>query len=148
MKKASKPKRVPAIVPRFIKNAVAIGAIPALSGCHPHSHPVVANYQRNAPVVAYFAPPTPVDATEATPPVQPVVAAMMPSPVVAAMVPHPPAPADAGVDAPAPKPAKKPAKAVKQPPPPRPDILGVAAMYAPDPNLELVPLRTETKKKP
>ena len=155
MKKNGKPKRLPAIVPRFIKNAVAIGTIPALAstGCHPRPHPVVATYQRNAPVVAYYAPPAPIDAG---PPVQPVVAMMMP-PVVAAVMPQPaPPPADAGVDAAPPaktKPAKppkatKPPKAAKQPPPPpNPDILGVAAMFAPAPNQQLIPEDVGTPRK-
>ena len=87
--------RLPAIVPRFLKNAVAIGAIPALSGCFASAPPVVAAYSRKYKKQRPVQPPA--DAGEPTPPVQPVVAAMMP----------PPLGTDAGVDAPAQK-ANKP----------------------------------------
>lgn len=151
MKKNRTSKRLPAIVPRFIKNAVAIGTIPVLSsGCFPSAPPVVATYSHRPPKQQRPVQPTPVDAAQPTPEVQPVVAAMMPSPVVAAVIPHPPPPADAGVDAPAPKQTKKPAKAAKPPPPPpRPDIYGVAAMFAPDPRGELLPEQDlEVPRKP
>lgn len=123
-RKPKRARRLPAIVPRFLKTAVTIGAIPALAGCeknHPRMQPVVAQYVEPAPVVAMYVPDAPP-----SPMVQPVVAAVVPPPVVAAMVPKPvpTAPADAGVDA-APPPKKK--KVVKAPPPPV-----VAAMVAPD----------------
>lgn len=110
-RKPKRPSRLPAIVPRFLKSAVTVGAIPALVNCgssHPRMQPVVAQMMKEpAPVVAAYAPDRPVDAgIDAAPtPVQaPVVAAVVPPPppppvvaamgppVVAAMVPHPPPP--------------------------------------------------------
>ncbi|MBV8761586.1 MAG: hypothetical protein JO257_30100 [Deltaproteobacteria bacterium] len=73
--KRGKRKAAPAIVPRFLKNAVTIGVIPALAGACEKPH-------RVQPVVAYMAPPSPRDASEPMPP-PPVVAAYQP-PVVAA----------------------------------------------------------------
>src|SRR5258706_11069026 len=131
-RKPKRASRLPAIVPRFLKTAVTIGAIPALVGCEKghqtRMQPVVAQYVEPAPVVAAYTP----DAAPPTPIQPPVVAAVvLQPPVVAAMMPHPlqKPPADAGVDA---APPKKPTKNVK--PPPRPPDLGVAAMFAP-PNL-------------
>ena len=115
--KRGKRKAVPAIVPRFLKNAVTIGTIPVLAASCGPSHKQI------QPVVAYMGPdertrepmpapdagvdaatvqqrpPPPVVAMMVTPP-QPVVAMMVtpppPPPVVAAMVPRdepqPPAP--------------------------------------------------------
>ena len=123
-KKNRSPKRMPAIVPRFLKNAVTIGAIPALVGCdkgrpEQHVQPVVAQYiDKTPPVVAAYAPDAPVRG-----PIDDIVPA-----VVAAMVspvPRPPQPRDAGVDA---APHKK---KVKPPPPPPPPV--VAALVGPPP---------------
>jgi hypothetical protein len=144
-------KGAPQIVPRFLKAAVTIGAIPALAaGC-------AKSARRQPPVVAYFAPPSPADAT--TPNVvqpvvaayqneiQPVVAAyaldagpvqppdagppIRPA-VVAAYAHHGPAPVavDAGVDA-APSTKKKPPRPVDAGPRIPPPV--VAALVGPPP---------------
>jgi hypothetical protein len=125
-----KKKGAPAIVPRFLKGAVTIGAIPALAaGCGTPMH-------RQPPVVAYFAPPAPEDASEGpTRPPPPVVAAYQVQPVVAAYATDarpvaPSVPVDAAVDAPPSTKTKK--KAMRPdaalPPPPV-----VAALVAPPP---------------
>lgn len=121
------PKRMPAIVPRFLKNAVTIGAIPALVGCdkgrpEQHVQPVVAQYiDKSPPVVAAYAPDAPA----------PVIEDTLPA-VVAAMVnpPPPPRPRDAGVDA---APKKKLVKPIKAPTP------VVAALVGPQPVLDPPP---------
>jgi hypothetical protein len=130
--KRGKRKAAPGIVPRFLKGAVTIGAIPALVGACDKP-------RRVQPVVAYFAPPPPADANEALrPPPPPVVAAYQRDvqPVVAAYavdaaLAPPPAdaaqPTDAAVDAPAKK--AKTSKGHRVPPPPPPPV--VAAMVAP-----------------
>jgi hypothetical protein len=125
MTRRGKRKAAPAIVPRFLKSAVTIGAIPAIVAACGQSH-------RVQPVVAYMAAPAaaPDEASVAPnpPPNPPVVAAYQQrelQPVVAAYAadaqPVAP-PIDAGVDAP-----KKKAKTTKvNPPPPPPPV--VAAM--------------------
>jgi hypothetical protein len=120
--KRGKRKPAPGIVPRFLKGAVTIGAIPALVGACEKPHQV-------QPVVAYFAPPSPQDASVTRPPppvvaayqrdIQPVVAAYA---VDAALAPPPPIDAAPPVDAP----AKKAKKGDRVPPPPPPPV--VAAM--------------------
>ena len=131
--KRGKRKAAPGIVPRFLKGAVTIGAIPALVGACDKP-------RRVQPVVAYFAPPSPDDANEALrPPPPPVVAAYQRDvqPVVAAyavdaaLAPRPAdaAPADAPADAPAKK--AKTSKGHRVVPPPPPPV--VAAMVAPGP---------------
>jgi hypothetical protein len=146
-----KKKGAPAIVPRFLKGAVTIGAIPALAaGC---GTPV----RRQPPVVAYFAPPAPEDASEGPtrlPP--PVVAAYQTQPVVAAYATDAgaaPPPVDAAVDAPrAPTSRKKARPDAALPPPPV-----VAALVAPPPPptvvaaylpRETVPVPRKQPKKP
>jgi hypothetical protein len=114
-------KAAPAIVPRFLKGAVTIGAIPAIAAACGQSHRQV------QPVVAYMATPAaaPDEAsvTPNPPPPPPVVAAYQQRevpPVVAAYAvdaqPVAP-PIDAGVDA-----AKKKGNTTKvdtkRPPPP------------------------------
>jgi hypothetical protein len=74
-----KRKAAPAIVPRFLKNAVTIGAIPALAAACEKPRQV-------QPVVAYFAPPSQEDANGTRRPPPPVVAAYQVQPVVAAYV--------------------------------------------------------------
>jgi len=118
--KRGKRKPAPAIVPRFLKDAVTIGVIPAIAAC---SKP-----QRVQPVVAYMAAPAPAQEAGVTPN-PPVVAAYQPPPapppppVVAAMAidaqPIAP-PIDAGVDAPKKAKQKTEKKSDKQqrPPPP------------------------------
>jgi hypothetical protein len=90
-------RKPPQIVPKFLKNAVVVGAIPALVGCTkpPRQQPVVANYTQPQPVVAAYQPPPPV------------VAAYVEDSAPARAV-------DAGVDAPA---AKKKVDPKKPPPP-------------------------------
>jgi hypothetical protein len=118
-----KRKAAPAIVPKFLKGAVTIGAIPAIAAACGPSHP------RMQPVVAYMAtpaerpdeasvtpnpppPPPPVVAAYQRPELQPVVAAY----AVDAQPVAPPI--DAGVDA-APKKKTKATKVdQKRPPPP------------------------------
>src|SRR6184192_118865 len=103
------PKRLPSIVPRFIKSAVTIGAIPALVGCDKgrpdqRVQPVVAHYVYKSPaVVAAYTPDAPLEE------ITPVVVAAMVNPV-----PQPPRPRDAGVDA---APKKKLPKPIKAPTP-------------------------------
>jgi hypothetical protein len=128
MTRRGKRKAAPAIVPRFLKGAVTIGAIPAIVAACGQSHRQV------QPVVAYMAaPPAPPDEASVAPdPSPPVVAAYQQrelQPVVAAYAgdaqPVAP-PIDAGVDAP-----KKKAKTTKvNPPPPPPPV--VAAMMPRD----------------
>jgi S-DNA-T family DNA segregation ATPase FtsK/SpoIIIE len=123
-RKNRRPMRLPAIVPRFIKSAVTIGAIPALVGCdkgrpQQRVQPVVAQYiDKSPPVVAAY------DA-----PLQPEVA-----PVVAAMVtdqpPPPPRPRDAGVDA---APKKKLPKPIKAPTPVVAALVGPPQDFHPPP---------------
>lgn len=119
--KRGKRKPVPAIVPRFLKGAVTIGAIPAIAAACGKPQ------NRVQPVVAYMAsPPAPPDDASITPN-PPVVAAYQREvqPVVAAyaMDAQPVAlPIDAGVDA-APAKKTKTDKAtdkskLKRPPPP------------------------------
>src|SRR5689334_5403462 len=86
-RKQKRGKRLPAIVPRFLKGAVTIGAIPALVGAcstPKRPQPVVAAYGGALqPVVAYYAadagvqprPPLPPVVAMYTPPVVPVVPA-------------------------------------------------------------------------
>ena len=111
--KRGKRKAAPAIVPRFLKGAVTVGAIPALvAACGP-------SQRRTQPVVAYMATPAAPDEASVTPN-PPVVAAYQPAPVVAAyaMDAQPVAPPlDAGVDAPTKK-----TKKVNPPPPPPPVV--------------------------
>jgi hypothetical protein len=127
--KRGKRKAAPAIVPRFLKNAVTVGAIPALAASCGSPH-------RVQPVVAYFAPPSPGDANDGTNrPPPPVVAAYQP-PVVAAYandsVVAPPPP-DAAPPADAAKRAKSAADAsVPLPPPP------VVAAMIPNPGPAVV----------
>jgi hypothetical protein len=121
MTRRGKRKAAPAIVPRFLKGAVTIGAIPAIvAACGP-AHP------RMQPVVAQMAAPPPEPDEAGMTPNPPVVAAYQQpelQPVVAAYAgdaqPVAP-PIDAGVDAP-----KKKAKTKVNPPPPPPPV--VAAM--------------------
>jgi hypothetical protein len=120
--KRGKRKAAPAIVPRFLKGAVTIGAIPAFAAACGQSHP------RMQPVVAYMAtpaePPDEASVAPNPPPPPPVVAAYQQpqlQPVVAAYAvdaqPVAP-PIDAGVDA-APKKKTKATKVdQKRPPPP------------------------------
>lgn len=111
---ASKPRKrkgAPAIVPRFLKTAVTVGAIPALAaGCDKPRH--------TQPVVAYFAAPPPKRDADATQPQIP------PPPAVALYLAPPPVAPDAGTDAPA---------ATRQPPPPVVAALvpAVVAAYVP-----------------
>jgi len=116
--KRGKRKPAPAIVPRFLKGAVTIGAIPAIAAACGNSQ------SRMQPVVAYMAaPPARSDDASTTPDPPP------PPPVVAAFQreaePVAP-PIDAGVDA-APAKKAKPDKTttdktktdkLKRPPPP------------------------------
>jgi hypothetical protein len=146
-----KKKGAPAIVPRFLKGAVTIGAIPALAaGCGKPMH-------QQPPVVAYFAPPPPDDAVEGPTRPPPVVAAYQVQPVVAAYATDagpvaPPVPTDAAVDAPSATKTKKRATRpdAALPPPPV-----VAAMVAPPPTVvaayvprELPPVPPKQPKKP
>lgn len=116
----------PAIVPRFLKGAVTIGAIPMVAAaCARPTRPP-------PPVVAYMAPPEPQDAAEGpTRPPPPVVAAYKVQPVVAAYAMdagpvQPPVPVDAP---PATKTKTKKARPdAALPPPPV-----VAALVAPPP---------------
>src|SRR5438445_13752498 len=109
-RKSARGSRLPAIVPRFIKSAVTIGAIPALVGCdkgraEQRVQPVVAQYIDNRPaVVAAYAPDAPLQE------VAPVVAAMIND-----QPPPPPVVVDAGVGAQTAK--KKKAKLIKAPTP-------------------------------
>jgi len=117
--KRGKRKPAPAIVPRFLKGAVTIGAIPAIAAACGNSQ------SRMQPVVAYMAaPPARSDDASTTPDPPPP-----PPPVVAAFQreaePVAP-PIDAGVDA-APAKKAKPDKTttdkpktdkLKRPPPP------------------------------
>ncbi|HEY6037783.1 MAG TPA: hypothetical protein VIV58_26055 [Kofleriaceae bacterium] len=121
--KQGKRKPAPAIVPRFLKGAVTIGAIPAIAAACGKPQ------NRMQPVVAYMAAPAPPEEASITPnppPNPPVVAAYQREvqPVVAAyaMDAQPIAPPlDAGVDA-APakkaKPDKTKSDKLKRPPPP------------------------------
>ena len=96
-RKPKRAKRLPAIVPRFLKGVVTIGAIPTLVGAcdkgRPAVQPVVAYYSQPV-VAAYVGPPAPppavadagVDAPGVVP-TQPVVAAYVPA-VVAAYIPR------------------------------------------------------------
>ncbi|HET9987935.1 MAG TPA: hypothetical protein VFQ65_05430 [Kofleriaceae bacterium] len=116
-----KRKAAPAIVPRFLKGAVTIGAIPAIAAaCGPSQRQV-------QPVVAYMAAPaaTADDAASVAPnpPPPPVVAAYQP----AADAQPVSLPVDAGVDAP-----PKKAKTTKLNPPPPPPPPVVAAMMPRD----------------
>jgi hypothetical protein len=117
-------KRLPAIVPRFIKSAVTVGAIPALIGCdkgrpEQRVQPVVARYIDHATVVAAYTPDAPVED------ILPAVVAAMVNPV-----PQPPRPRDAGVDA---APKKKLPKPIKAPAP------VVAALVGPPPDFNPPP---------
>jgi hypothetical protein len=107
MRSKGKRKAAPGIVPRFLKGAVTIGAIPAIAAACGQSHP------RMQPVVAYMAsPPAPPDEASVQPNPPVVAAYQQPAP--------PPAPPiDAGVDA-APKTKAKTTNKVEQkrPPPP------------------------------
>jgi len=167
-----KKKGAPAIVPRFLKSAVTIGAIPALAvAC---AKPV----KPPPPVVAYMAPPEPMDAMrppppvvaayalDAQPPIQPVVAAYasdagpvqpnIPPAVVAAYVGNKiPVAVDAGVDAAPAKKKKAPRPDAALPPPPvvaamvRPPPPVVAAMMPRDTDvLDGAPPKKKSPKKP
>ncbi|HSD87979.1 MAG TPA: hypothetical protein VLB44_10715 [Kofleriaceae bacterium] len=138
-RRPKRAKRLPAIVPRFLKGIATIGAIPTLAGAcekgSPRMQPVVAQY--SAPVVAAYA-------LDAEPP--------LPAPVVAAYVPQgspePVAAADAGVDAPRAAPKKSPRvdagpQAIAPPAPPPP----VVAAYAPPVVAAYVP-RNQPPPKP
>jgi hypothetical protein len=86
--KRGKRKATPGIVPRFLKGAVTIGAIPAIAAACQQSHP------KMQPVVAYMA----------SPPERPEDATVMPNPPVVAAYQQPDSPPvappiDAGVDA-------------------------------------------------
>jgi hypothetical protein len=110
MRSKGKRKAAPGIVPRFLKGAVTIGAIPAIAAACGQSHP------RMQPVVAYMAsPPAPPDEASVQPNPPVVAAYQQPEvqPVVAAYA------IDAGVDA-APKKKGKTTTKVEQkrPPPP------------------------------
>lgn len=134
-RKQKRPKRLPAIVPRFLKGAVTIGAIPTLLGaCDKRHRPaVVAAYSQ--PVVAAYVPQPdqPPVAGDAAVDAPAVVAP--PPPVVAAYVRHEapprPVPTDAGVDAPRAPKKQKAAIVVPPPPPPPPPV--VAAYVRPPP---------------
>jgi hypothetical protein len=150
-----KKKGAPAIVPRFLKGAVTIGAIPALAAsCARPTRPP-------PPVVAYMAPPPePQDAAEGpTRPPPPVVAAYKVQPVVAAYATDarpvaPSVPVDAGVDAPPATKTKKKARPDAALPPPPPVV---AALVAPPPTVVAayvprevtpVPPKQKSPKKP
>ena len=135
-RKPKRARRAPAIVPRFLKSVVTVGAIPSLAAaCHKQPAP------RAQPVVAYYSQPPPPAVAAYAPDAGPAVKSPLVQPVVAAYVHRePPIRPDAAVDAPSAL-GPTPNDTLVPPPP-------VVAAYVPrDPPPPIEPPKTKPKPK-